>query len=310
MNIIVTGGAGFIGSHLVDVYIKEGHNVIIIDNLCTGYKDNINPKAIFYNADIRDNLDKIFKKHKIDVISHHAAQVDLRLSLDNPENDASININGSLNIFQHAVKHNVKKVIFASSGGAIYGEQKYFPADELHITNPLSPYGIAKMTAEKYLDYYHRNYDLQYVCLRYGNVYGPRQLPKGQAGVISVFCNQILNGIQPVINGRGTNTRDFVYVEDVAKANLRALYYKKTATFNIGTGKETTVNQIFQYINSFFGNRFEEKHGNEIKSEQKRSVLDIGLAKRFLKWSPKYDFIDGIEKTCLYFSKIEKLKKK
>jgi len=303
MNILVTGGAGFIGSHIVDAYIKEGHKVIIVDNLSTGYKNNINQKAIFYKLDIRDkDLEKIFKKHKIEVINHHAAQVDLRVSISNPENDANININGSIILFGLAVKYKIKKIIFASTGGAIYGEQDYFPADEKHITNPLSPYGIAKLTVEKYLVFFHRHYGIEYVCLRYGNIYGPRQLPKGQAGVIAVFCNQINKGIQPVINGKGTNTRDFVFVEDVADANLKALKFKKTATVNIATGKETTVNSIFRYINSYYGNMFSEKHGKEIRGEQKRSVLENKLAKKLLNWTPKYSFKEGIEKTCRYFA--------
>lgn len=302
MNIIVTGGAGFIGSHVVDAYIKEGHKVIIADNLSTGYKNNINPKAIFYKVDIRDkDLEKIFKKHRIDIINHHAAQVDLRVSVADPENDANININGSLHLFRLAVKYKIKKIIFASTGGAIYGEQNYFPADEKHGTNPLSPYGIAKLTGEKYLDFFHRHFGIQYVCLRYGNVYGPRQLPKGQAGVIAVFCRQIIDGQQPVINGKGTNTRDFIYVVDVADANLKALKLKKSATVNIATGIETSVNNIFRYINRYYGNMFNEKHGKEIKGEQKRSVLDNKLAKKLLKWSPEYNFKEGIEETCKYF---------
>lgn len=306
MNILVTGGAGFIGSHIADRYIKEGHKVIIVDNLSTGYSRNINPIAIFYKIDIRSKkLEDIFKKHRIDIINHHAAQVDLRLSLANPQEDAKTNIEGSLNLFQNAIKYKIKKIILASTGGAIYGEQEYFPADEKHKTNPLSPYGIAKLTVEKYLEFYHRYYGINFICLRYSNVYGPRQLPKGEAGVIAVFCKKILKGKQPVINGKGINTRDFIYVGDVVEANLKALSYKKTITLNIGTGKETSINNVFRVINNYFGNKVKEKHSKEIYGEQKRSLLDNRLAKRIFKWKPLYEIKDGIELTCKYFENIE-----
>jgi UDP-glucose 4-epimerase len=302
MNILVTGGAGFIASHIVDKYIKEGHKVIIVDNLSTGYKKNINPKAIFYKIDICSNkLEDVFEKHKIHIVNHHAAQIDLRLSFTNPEKDARVNIEGSLKIFHLATKYKVKKIIFASTGGAIYGEQKYFPADEKHNANPLSPYGIAKLTSEKYLEFFHRIYGINYTCLRYSNVYGPRQLPKGEAGVIAVFCRKILNNEQPVINGNGLNTRDFVYVKDVVEANFKALSLKKSETLNIATGIEKNVNNIFRLINRFYGNKGKEKHGKEIKGEQKRSSLDSSLAKKILHWTPKYNIEEGIEETCRYF---------
>jgi UDP-glucose 4-epimerase len=302
MNILVTGGAGFIASHIVDKYIKEGHKVIIVDNLSTGYKRNINPKAVFYKIDIcSKKLEDVFKKHKIQVINHHAAQVDLRLSFTNPEKDARVNIEGSLNIFRLAVKYNIKKIIFASTGGAIYGEQEYFPADEKHVANPLSPYGIAKLTSEKYLEYYHRFYGISYVCLRYSNVYGPRQLPKGEAGVVAVFCRKIIKCEQPVINGNGLNTRDFIYIYDIVEANFKALTLKKSATINIATGIEKNINKIFGLINNFYGNKVKEKHGKEIKGEQKRSSLDNSLAKKLLRWTPKYNIEKGLEETCRYF---------
>jgi UDP-glucose 4-epimerase len=310
MNILVTGGAGFIGSHIVDRYIKEGHNVIVVDNYSTGYSKNINSKAIFYKIDIcSKKLENVFKENKIEVINHHAAQIDLRLSFENPEKDARVNIEGSINLFQLAVKYKIKKIILASTGGAIYGEQEYFPADEIHITNPLSPYGISKLTVEKYLEYYHRFFGINYVCLRYSNAYGPRQLPKGETGVIAVFCRKILKSEQPVINGKGKNTRDFVFVSDIADANLKALSYKKSATINIATGKEININKIFRLINNFYGNGAKVKHGKEIKGEQKRSVLDNRLAKKLLNWTPKYRIEDGIEETCRYFIKIQNKEK-
>jgi UDP-glucose 4-epimerase len=304
MNILVTGGAGFIGSHIVDKYIKEGHRVIIVDNLSTGFKKNINPKAFYYKIDIcSKKLEGVFRKHKIQVINHHAAQVDLKLSFANPEKDARVNIEGSLNLFQLAVKYKVKKIILASTGGAIYGEQEYYPADEKHISNPLSPYGISKYTVEQYLEYYHRFFGIDYVCLRYSNVYGPRQLPKGEAGVVAVFCGKILKCKQPVIYGNGLNTRDFVFVYDVVDANIKALSFNRTVTINIATGKETNINKVFGLINNFYGKKVKVKHIKGIEGEQKRSLLDNKLAKKLLNWTPKYDIKDGIEETCRYFIK-------
>ncbi|MBI5402307.1 MAG: SDR family NAD(P)-dependent oxidoreductase [Ignavibacteriae bacterium] len=302
MNILVTGGAGFIGSNIADRYIKEGHKVIIADNLSTGYLRNINTKAVFYKTDISGSkLEDIFKKHRIDVINHHAAQVDLRFSFDFPVEDAKINIEGTINLLQLAVKYKVKKIIFASSGGAIYGEQDYFPAGENHPKNPLSPYGITKLAVENYLGFYHRNYGLNYVCLRYSNVYGPRQLPKGDAGVVAVFCKKIIRKQQPLINGSGKNTRDFVFIEDVVNANYKALNCKKSLVVNIGTGVETQIIKVFRLINKYFGNKVKEKHGKPVKGEQKRSLLDNTLAVKSLKWKPKISIEEGLALTCRYF---------
>jgi len=302
MKILVTGGAGFIGSNIADRYIKEGHKVIIVDNLSNGYLKNINPKAVFYKMNLGNSkLEEVFRKHKIDVINHHAAQVDLRYSFDNPVEDARINIEETLNLLQLAVKYKVKKIIFASSGGAIYGEQKCFPADEKHITNPLSPYGITKLAVENYLDFYYRIHGLKYICLRYSNVYGPRQLPKGDAGVIAVFAKKLSRKEQALINGSGKNTRDFVFVYDVVEANLKALKFDKPLKVNISTGKETSVKNIFGIINKFYGNHSGEKHGKPVKGEQKRSVLDNTLASKTLRWKPKYGIKEGLELTCRYF---------
>jgi UDP-glucose 4-epimerase len=304
MNILVAGGAGFIGSHIVDRYIKEGHKVIIADNLFTGYKRNVNPKAKFYKIDIRSKrIEDIFKKYKIDIINHHAAQAYITRSFADPLTDAKINIEGSLNLLQFAVKYKVQKVIFASTGGAIYGEQEYFPADENHSNNPLSPYGIAKLTVEKYLNIFHNHYGLNYVCLRYSNAYGPRQITKTDAGVIALFSSKISKGQQPYINGTGKNTRDYIFINDIVEANVKALKCNKSISINIATGKEISLNTLFKIINDYYGNKIKEKHRKGIKGEQKRSVLDIKLAKKVLNWTPKFDIKEGIILTCKSFEK-------
>ena len=207
-----------------------------------------------------------------------------------------------------AVKYGVNKVIFASSGGAVYGEQIYFPADEAHYTNPLSPYGISKLSFEKYLEFFRLYYGINYVCLRYSNVYGPRQNLKGEAGVVSVFCNKILQNHQPIINGNGKQTRDYVFVNDVAEANFRALKYNKSGIFNISTSVETSVNKLFTIINDNLKNKFRRLNGKPVKGEQKRSVLDYSKAEKYLKWMPQYDINDGLKITTKWFEEYNKTK--
>ncbi|MBI3600377.1 MAG: SDR family NAD(P)-dependent oxidoreductase, partial [Nitrospinae bacterium] len=215
MNILITGGAGFIASHIADRYVKEGYRVIVVDNLITGKLKNLNPDAKFYKCDIRDKkgLEDIFRENKIDCVNHHAAQMDVRRSVDDPIYDGDVNILGSLNLLQLAVKYRIQRFIFASTGGAVYGEQEYFPADEKHPQNPLSPYGISKLAVEKYLYFHKTTHNLNYTVLRYANVYGPRQDPHGEAGVVAIFSKKILKGEQPVINGDGGQTRDYTFVE-------------------------------------------------------------------------------------------------
>lgn len=302
MNILVTGGAGFIGSNISDSYIAAGHNVIIIDNMSTGVRSFINPRAVFYEIDIcSESISKIFEKHKIDFINHHAAQIDLRKSVDDPKFDIEVNVKGSVNLLQNAEKYKIKKFIFASTGGAIYGEHDYFPADELHPTRPHAPYGINKLTVEKYLFYYNHVYGLDYVVLRYANVYGPRQNPHGECGVIAIFTDKILKRVKPLINGDGLQTRDYVYVSDVVKANVLALKAKKPAIYNIGTGRETDVNYIFAQINNFAGTKFTEKHGPPKIGEQRRSVLSFEKIKNELGWKPEVDIETGLKATTEYF---------
>ncbi|MBN1397673.1 MAG: NAD-dependent epimerase/dehydratase family protein [Bacteroidetes bacterium] len=302
MNILITGGAGFIASHVADAYIADGHNVIIVDDLSGGYMENVNPKARFYQLDIRsDKLEDIFQKGKIDVVNHLAAQMDVRKSVADPKFDASVNVIGGLNLFECARKNGVKKIIFSSTGGAIYGEQDYFPADEEHPVRPLSPYGITKLCTEKYLFYYKAVYNIDHVILRYANVYGPRQNPHGEAGVVAIFCNKMLNNEKPFINGDGKQTRDYTYVGDVVKANLLALKHNSSSIYNIGTGIESDVNKLFQIIRSHLNSSCPEQHAPAKAGEQQRSVISYKKIEKELGWRPGVQLEDGLRMTAEYF---------
>ncbi|MHA2039528.1 MAG: SDR family oxidoreductase [Promethearchaeota archaeon] len=303
MKVLVTGGAGFIGSNIVDRLIDEGYEVVVIDNLSSGKKRNIRKEAKFYTVDIQDpGLEYVFQKERPDYVSHHAAQIDVRRSVADPIFDAKINILGTINILQNCVDYKVNKVLFASSGGAIYGEQEIFPAPEAHPLRPISPYGITKLTAEHYLNYYNAIYGLNYTVLRYANVYGPRQDPFGEAGVVAVFIQKMLNGEQPVINGDGEQTRDFIYVGDVAQANILAITKNsKEKTFNIGTGVETSVNMIVNHLKDIIDSSIEEKYGPPKQGEQRRSVLEYTKASEILNWNPQTSLMEGLRKTCNYF---------
>jgi UDP-glucose 4-epimerase len=300
-KILVTGGAGFIGSHVADSFISLGHDVVIIDDLSTGFKENVNPKAKFYQMDIRSmEVEKLFEKERFDILCHHAAQVDLRKSMREPVKDAEINILGSLKLIFCCLKYEVKKVIFPSSAG-VYGEQDYFPADEKHPKRPVSPYAMAKLVVEKYLEFYHRSKGLEYVAFRYSNVYGPRQIPKGEAGVVGIFFENMLSQKNAEIYGDGKQTRDFVFIDDVVKANVLALDYDKSGIFNIGTSVETDVNRIFNLIKKNLGSNQEEIHAPAVPGEQRRSALDISQAKKELGWEPVYSLEKGIEKTVGFY---------
>jgi len=303
LKILVTGGAGFIGSHIVDEYVKLGHEVSIVDNLSTGRRTNLNPNARFHEIDIRDAeaVAKICKREGFDVMNHHAAQMDVRRSVAEPMYDASVNIIGTLSLLESCVRTGVKKVVFASSGGAIYGEQDYFPADELHATRPISPYGVAKLAGEQYLFYYKAAYDLDSVSLRYANVYGPRQNPEGEAGVVAIFASKMLEGKQPIINGDGRQTRDYIYVGDVVRANILALEYDGSGVFNIGTGIETDVNKLFRELKQAIDSPAAEQHGPAKKGEQLRSVLDVQRITKMLGWKPNVSLEEGFRKTVEYF---------
>ncbi len=309
MKILVTGGAGFIGSHIVDSYVNLGHNVTVIDNLYSGKLENLNPKANFIELDITDNkILNLFEKEKFDIVSHHAAQMDVRLSVREPLFDANVNIIGGLNLYEAAIKTGVKKVIFASSGGTVYGEQIEFPALEEHPLNPCSPYGISKMVNEKYLFYYKEVYGLDFVAFRYGNVFGPRQNPHGEAGVIAIFIDKMLNNQQPIINGDGDITRDYIYVSDVIKANQIALNENVSGIFNITSSKETTVNEIFDILQKNINPNIKKVHGPAKSGEQRRSFCSTKKMKNQNNWTPEIDFENGINLTLNYYS--ENLKHK
>ena len=302
MKILVTGGAGFIASHVADAFINNGHEVFVLDNLLTGFERNVNPKAKFIKADICDKeLDKLFKKEKFDVVNHHAAQMDVRRSVADPAFDANTNILGTINLLQNCVKTGVKKFMFASTGGAVYGEQNYFPADENHPTSPLSPYGISKLTVEKYLYFYNVQYKLNYSILRYANIYGPRQNSAGEAGVVAIFSTKLLKKEQPIINGTGMQTRDYVFVGDVVKANLLALEDESNDIYNVGTAKETNVNEIFNMLNDIVGNGQKEKHGPAAPGEQMRSVITSEKLFKKFGWKPSTILEEGLQKTADFF---------
>ena len=302
MKIVVTGGAGFIGSHLVDRLVLEGHEVAVVDNLSSGKRRNLNRAARFYKMDIQSHgVERVFRNERPSLLMHLAAQMDVRRSVQDPVFDAEVNILGTLNLLEQAVKHGTRKVVFASSGGAIYGEQDVFPANESHSTRPLSPYGISKLTGEHYLSYYQRVSGIHCVCLRYSNVYGPRQDPDGEAGVVALFTRKMLDGDQPIINGNGRQTRDFIYVEDVVEANLAAIGKDVQGTYNVGNGVETPLNDLFRILVDLTKSGCKEIHGPAKKGEQLRSVIDAGRIRQELGWEPRTRLRDGLEKTVEYF---------
>jgi UDP-glucose 4-epimerase len=304
MKILLTGGAGFIGSHVADIYIENGHEVVIVDDLSTGHASNINPAATFYQLDIREpDLQEIFKKERPDIINHHAAQMDVRRSIVEPIFDADVNILGSINLLENARQYEVQRFIYISTGGAVYGEPEYLPCDEAHPIKPICQYGASKHTVEHYLYMYYQNYGLKYTVLRYPNVYGPRQDPHGEAGVIAIFTGQMLSGVQVIINGDGQQERDFVHVTDCARANLLALTTDDAGIFNIGSKKGTTVNQIFFNLKEIIGYPIEVVFGPPIVGETRRIFLDAGRAYAELGWKPKIELKEGLESTVRYFDR-------
>ena len=304
MKILVSGGAGFIASHVSGALLKAGHEVHILDDLSGGQRENIPEGAVFHELDIRsEEASACMLEQGFEGFVHHAAQMDVRKSVADPQFDAAVNVLGLLNLMEAGRRGGLKKVVFASTGGAIYGEPEYAPQDERHVTRPLSPYGVTKLCAEQYLDYYRSQYGIPFVALRYGNVYGPRQNPHGEAGVVAIFAERMLRGEQPVIFGDGLQTRDYVYVGDVVRANLSALAYDGSGTFNIGTAVETSVNDLFDILRDRIAPDMERRHEAGRPGEQRRSVLAFDLARRELGWVPDTDIVHGLEETIKWFRK-------
>lgn len=301
-KILVTGGAGFIGSHIVDAYVADGHDVVVVDNLSTGKRENINPKAKFYEMDICDSsVARIFEEERPEILNHHAAQIDVRISVADPRRDMNVNLGGLINLLEAGHKNGLKKVVFASSGGAVYGDDGPIPTSETHIAQPISPYGLNKLASEKYLFFYEKVYGLEWVALRYSNVYGPRQNCMGEAGVVAIFIDKMLGGQQPVINGDGTQTRDYVYVGDVVQANRLAIVKGMSGIYNIGTGVETDVRAIFGALRELTASKIDECFGPAKKGEQLRSCISPGKIESELGWRPRTQLYEGIRNTVEWF---------
>ena len=317
MNIMVTGGAGFIGSNIVDALIQRGDKVWVIDNLSTGKRENINNLAHFYHGDICDpGVETLFRENKFDYLVHHAAQIDVRHSVANPKEDAKVNIIGLLNLLESCKAYGVKGIVFASSGGVVYGEPDKLPVEETRRKGPLSPYGVSKLSSECYLFYYCKLWGIKYVVLRYGNVYGSRQDPHGEAGVVAIFGEKVLKGDVSTIFGDGDQLRDYVYVKDIVNANLCALTLLDNGfnglnlsgdiddyAFNIGTGVGTSVNQLHKHLSSIAGSNIAPVYGSERAGELKRIYLDNKRAQRYLNWYPKYTIEDGLRETMEFLKR-------
>jgi UDP-glucose 4-epimerase len=301
LKVLVTGGAGFIGSNIVDILIENGHEVCIIDNLSHSKRNNINDKAKLYKMDIRDkNVVRVFSVEKPEILIHHAAQISVTNSINDPCNDASINIIGSLNLLEAAKETKVKKIIYPTSA-AIFGEPDYLPIDENHPLNMNCGYGVSKHTVEHYLKIYKAIYGIDYISLIYSNVYGPRQDTGGEGGVVAIFCEKILSGIRPVIYGSGNQTRDFVYVKDVAKANLAAMNSKKTGVFNVCNGNRLSINELFNKINFLLNKDVEPIYEQERTGEIRHSCMSYKKISNEIGWEPDFDIHKGLEETLNYY---------
>lgn len=302
MKILVTGGAGFIGSHIADALIADGHLVHILDDLSSGRRENVPAAATLHELDIRsEEVAGLFAREQFEVLVHHAAQMDVRRSVADPGFDATVNVLGGLNLLEAGRRNGLKKVLFASTGGAIYGEPDYVPQDEDHVLQPVSPYGITKLCTEKYLFFYEQTYGIPYVALRYANVYGPRQNPHGEAGVVAIFSQRLLAGEPVVIYGDGSQTRDYVFVGDVVRANLAALNHEGSGIFNVGTSRETSVNELFAILRDAAGADVEAGYEAGRPGEQRRSVLSYARTEEGLGWTPSVSLEEGLARTVDWF---------
>ncbi len=302
-TVCVTGGAGFIGSHVAEALLARGHRVLIVDDLSSGRKENVPAGAEFHELDIRSpDAAALMREAGVEVLFHHAAQMDVRRSVADPVHDASVNVVGTLNLLEAGRRAALKQVIFASTGGAMYGEQTAFPADEEHPAQPLSPYGVAKLAVERYLYFYHREYGLDAIALRYANVYGPRQNPHGEAGVVAIFLDRLLADREAVINGDGLQTRDYAYVADVVAANVAALGRPGFGIYNVGTGRETTVVELYGLLAAALGVTRPPTHGPAKPGEQRRSVISSELVGRELGVRVGTTLEDGVKKTAVWFA--------
>jgi UDP-glucose 4-epimerase len=301
MKVLVTGGAGFIASQVVDAYVARGHSVTVVDDLSSGQRDNIHAKAELLVADLRERatIDTL-RRRGFDIVNHHAAQIDVRVSVADPAADAELNVVATLRLFEAMKNDGVKKIIFASSGGATYGEPIYAPQDEKHPAAPVSPYGCAKLAIDQYLYFYRVVHGLKSVSLRYGNVYGPRQRKDGEAGVVAIFAGAMLEGETPRINGDGQQTRDYVFVDDVVRANMAASELDLEGIYNVGTGIETSVNDLFAAIRRAIGFHRDAAHGPAKPGEQMRSVLDGTKLRSEGKLPPFVPLSDGIAETVAW----------
>lgn len=297
-KILITGGAGFIGSTLADKLIEAGHELVIVDNLFSGKKDYIPSQANFYHLDIvKDDLSAVFEKEKPQYVFHLAAQIDVRKAVVDPNFDVNVNILGGLNVLKNVYKYKIKKIIFSSTGGAIYGEADTIPTPEDFPATPLSPYGIDKLCFENYLKYYYQVFKQQYTSLRFANVYGPRQYKGGEAGVVAIFCSQLANDLPLKLNGDGTQTRDFVYVDDVVEALIKAMTVNFNGEINIGSNVESEVKDIIKHIENYSQKKCLVEKKSAVKGEQQRSFLDSSLAKKVLDWEAKVNLEEGIKAT-------------
>ncbi|WP_026487069.1 SDR family oxidoreductase [Caldanaerobius polysaccharolyticus] len=304
MKVLVTGGAGFIGSNLVDLLIERGCDVVVLDSLITGKEENVHKAARFYRADVRDrSIEEVFEREKPDYVIHHAAQIRVQKSIEDPLYDASVNILGTVNLLQQCVRYGVKKFIYASSA-AVYGNPLYLGIDESHRVQPLSFYGVAKHTVEHYLYVYKELYGLNYTVLRYANVYGPRQDYTGEGGVVAVFIDRLLHGKKPIIYGDGEQTRDFIYVKDVAEANYRALKAGDGEILNISTNKCVTINYLFSLLKELTMSNQEPQYQPPRKGDIMNSYLDNKRAKEVLSWQPRYRLEQGLKETVEYYNNI------